>query len=259
MCRHLAYLGRPAGIGTLLVEPPYGLLRQSWAPRRQRNGVVNADGFGVGWYAEGDPAPVRHRSDRPMWTDTSFAELARVVRARALLAAVRSATPGLPYSVGAAAPFAAGRYLFSHNGVLPGWPDRAVALAAAVPLVDLLRAFSEEAATDSALLWALVRHRLAAGATPADAVAGTVRLAAAAPAGGRLNLLLTDGEQIVASTYGDTLSWRVDERGAVVASEPYDDEPGWVDVPDRSLLVATPDGVTVTSLTLDDEIPPEAL
>jgi glutamine amidotransferase len=59
----------------------------------------------------------------------------------------------------------------------------------------------------------------------------------------------------VATAFGDTLSWRADERGVVVASEPYDDAPGWVDVPDRSLLVATPDGVTISPLPLD--VPPE--
>jgi len=37
--------------------PPHGLYRQAWAPRRQRYGTVNADGFGVGWYAPGDPDP----------------------------------------------------------------------------------------------------------------------------------------------------------------------------------------------------------
>jgi len=93
MCRHLAYLGRPVPLRELLADPPHSLLRQSWAPRRQRHGTVNADGFGVGWYAEGDPIPARYRSDRPMWTDRSFADLARVVRSRAVLAAVRSATP----------------------------------------------------------------------------------------------------------------------------------------------------------------------
>ncbi|MEN3361900.1 MAG: gamma-glutamyl hercynylcysteine S-oxide hydrolase, partial [Mycobacteriales bacterium] len=80
---------------------------------------------------------------------------------------------------------------------------------------------------------------------------------AASTAGGRLNLLLTDGDQIAATAFGDTLCWRADGRGLVVASEPYDDEPGWVDVPDRSLLVATPDGVTATPLPLD--VPPEVL
>ncbi|MER6925139.1 class II glutamine amidotransferase, partial [Streptomyces spiralis] len=48
MCRHLAYVGDEEPIGRLLVEPPHGLYRQSWAPRQQRYGTVNADGFGVG-------------------------------------------------------------------------------------------------------------------------------------------------------------------------------------------------------------------
>jgi glutamine amidotransferase len=256
VCRHLAYLGPPVPIRALVVDPPHSLLRQSWAPRRQQHGTVNADGFGVGWYADGDPIPARYRSDRPMWTDASFADVARVERTGALLGAVRSATPGMPYTVGAAAPFAAGRYLFSHNGVVPGWPRQIALITAGLTLADLARVMSMEAATDSALLWALVQRHLDGGASAPQALAAVVRLAAST-AGGRLNLLLTDGDQIAATAFGDTLCWRADGRGLVVASEPYDDEPGWVDVPDRSLLVATPDGVTATPLPLD--VPPEVL
>ena len=254
MCRHLAYLGPPVPLRAVLVDPPQSLLRQSWAPRRQRHGKVNADGFGVGWYAEDDPIPARYRSDRPMWTDQSFADLARVVRSRAVLGAVRSATPGLPHAVGAAAPFAAGRYLFSHNGVVPGWPQGLAMLTGSPLPALLLRTMTEEAATDSALLWALAQQRLDDGADLPDALGAVVRLAAST-AGGRLNLLATDGARIAATAYGDTLSWRSDDRGVVVASEPFDDEPGWVDVPDRSLLTATPDGVAVTPLPLD--VPPD--
>jgi glutamine amidotransferase len=256
VCRHVAYLGPPVPLRALLVDPPHSLLRQSWAPRRQRHGTVNADGFGVGWYAEDDPIPARYRSDRPMWTDGSFADLARVVRSRAVLGAVRSATPGLPYTVGAAPPFAAGPHLFSHNGVVPGWPERIAVLSAGLSMEALLRTMTDEAATDSALLWALTQQRLDTGAALPEALAAVVRLAAST-VGGRLNLLATDGVQIAATAYGDTLSWRADDRGVVVGSEPLDDEPGWVDVPDRSLLLATPDGVTVSSLPLD--IPPEIL
>jgi glutamine amidotransferase len=64
----------------------------------------------------------------------------------------------------------------------------------------------------------------------------------------RLNLLLTDGTTIAATTWGDTLSWRADHRGVLVASEPSDDDAGWTDVADRSLVLASPDGVTVTDL-----------
>ena len=67
MCRHMAYLGPPASLRDLIIEPPYGLARQAWAPRRQRYGVMNADGFGVGWYADGDPLPARYRRSGPIW------------------------------------------------------------------------------------------------------------------------------------------------------------------------------------------------
>jgi gamma-glutamyl hercynylcysteine S-oxide hydrolase len=220
----------------VLVDPPYGLHRQAWAPRRQRHGTVNADGFGVGWYADGDPLPARYRRAGPLWADESFVDVARVTRTGALLAAVRSATEGTSPDPSAACPYRDGRYLFSHNGAVGGWPASLAEVAAAVPPALLLEM---EARTDSALLWALVRHRLAGGADPAHALAGTVA-DAAARAPGRYNLLLTDGESVAATAYGDTLVYRVGgDRSVVVASEPYDDEPGWVEVPDRSVLVAT--------------------
>ena len=70
MCRHLAYLGPPATIQSLVVDPPCGLARQAWAPRRQRHGTMNADGFGIGWYADGDPVPARYRQAGPIWADS---------------------------------------------------------------------------------------------------------------------------------------------------------------------------------------------
>lgn len=241
MCRHLAYLGPPATLREVLCDPPHGLHRQAWAPRRQRYGTVNADGFGVGWYADGDPEPARYRQAGPMWADPSFADVARVTRTRALLAAVRSATEGTAPDAAAAAPYRHGGYLFSHNGAVDGWPASIVDLAGDLPpalLLDL------ESRTDSALLWALVRHRLAAGDPPADALAATVSRAAART-GGRYNLLLSDGACIAATAYGDTLCYRVADDAVVVASEASDDGPGWVDVPDRHVLVARPGHVSV--------------
>jgi glutamine amidotransferase len=252
MCRHLAYVGRPRALRELLSDPPHSLLRQSWAPRDQKHGTVNADGFGVGWYADGDPVPARYRRDTPMWTDRSFLDVARVVRSAAVLAAVRSATPGMAQGEAAVAPFSSGRYLFSHNGVVAGWPRTISRLTAGIDEPELM---AMEAVSDSALLWLVVHQRLERGERMPEALGNTVRLAAST-AGGRLNLLLTDGRSIAATTWGDTLVWRADADGVVVASEPYDDEPGWVPVPDRSLLVATPDGVDSTPLPLD--VPPEA-
>lgn len=247
MCRHVAYVGEPLTLGAILAEPPHGLVRQSWNPRRQRYGTVNADGFGVGWYADGDPVPARYRRAGPIWADPSFTDLARVVRTGALLAAVRDAT--LPGADGeaAAAPFAAGPWLFSHNGAAPGWPDSLAATAAELPAVELL---SLAARTDSALVWALVLHRLRAGDEAGRALADVVRAVAAAAPGARLNLLLTDGRTIHATAWGDTL-WYLPGpagRGTVVASEPYDDDPAWREAPDRTLLTATRTDVLLSPL-----------
>ena len=251
MCRHLAYVGMRATLRTLLIDPPHGLYRQAWAPRRQRFGTVNADGFGVGWYAPDDPAPARYRRPVPIWGDESFADIARVTRTGALLAAVRCATEGTDLGPAAVAPFTSGPWLFSHNGKVEGWPDSVTGLAATLPARALL---GLEARVDSALLWALVRHRLELGVdpmTPAQALADTVLALRAAGVTGRFNFLLTDGRVIAATAAGDTLWYRSGPAGSfvVIASEPGDDEPGWTEVPDDCVVDATPRQVSVAELT----------
>jgi gamma-glutamyl hercynylcysteine S-oxide hydrolase len=242
MCRHLAYLGPPATLRTLLLDPPHGLGTQAWAPRHQAHGIMNVDGFGVGWYADGDPVPARYRRAGPIWADPGFADLARVTRSGAVLAAVRSATAGTEPAAAAAAPYSSGRWLFSHNGMIEGWPAATEPLAATLPAADLL---ALEARCDSALAWALVAHRLRAGAGPADALTGTIAALAEHRIGGRFNFLLTDGTMIAATAAGDSLCYRLGGGTVLVASEPADDEPGWTIVPDRSVLTASPEGVQV--------------
>ena len=248
MCRHLAYLGPPVTVQTLVLGPPCGLARQAWAPRRQRHGTMNVDGFGIGWYADGDPVPARYRRAGPIWADPCFADLARVTRTRALLAAVRSATDGTDSGAAAAAPYASGRWLFSHNGRLDGWPAATVCLAASLPAGDLL---ALEARCDSALAWALVAGRLKAGEPAGQALAGVIADLGRHGITGRFNFLLTDGAAISATAAGDTLCYRAggpEGPAVVVASEPGDDEPGWTEVPDNSVLTATAHAVEVRPL-----------
>ena len=247
MCRHLAYLGPRVSLRSVLIDPPHGLYRQSWAARRQRFGTVNADGFGVGWYADGDPRPARYRRAVPIWADESFGDVARVTRSGAVLAAVRSATDGTGYGQESVAPFAADGWLFSHNGRVDGWPASTAAAAATLPATALL---DLDARVDSALLWALVLHRLRLGMTATDALCDTVAVLSSAGVTGRFNMLMTDGREIAASCSGDTLCYRMTDGAIVVASEPGDDEPGWNDVPDGSVLTASAAGVTVSPLTV---------
>jgi gamma-glutamyl hercynylcysteine S-oxide hydrolase len=249
MCRHLAYLGPPIRLGELLADPPHSLVVQSWAPRRQTHGLMNVDGFGVGWYVDGDEVPGRHRGAGPVWSDQTFADLGRVIRAGSFLAAVRSATAAMPPGTAAAAPFRSGPWLFSHNGALGGWPHDAAELALSLPARRLL---TLDASSDAALLWALTLDRLERG-EPMGAALAAVVAAAAKACGGRINLLMTDGTSIAATALGASLCWRrLPTGGLVVASEPYDDDPGWRDVPENSLVLAgaaAPDGdLSITHL-----------
>lgn len=258
MCRHVAYLGPPVPLSDLLYRPPHSLARQSWAPRDMRGGgTINADGFGVGWFpspagsgerarpgssdagaGDGDGAgrAVRYRRDCPLWADAELPDLAANTRSGAILAAVRSATEGMPVVSTAAAPFTDGRWLFSHNGVVAGWPDSVTGVAARLPVRDLI---TLPAPTDASLLWALVRARLAGGAAPAEALSETVTEVAGAAPGSRLNLLLVNAVTAVATAYGHALSVRVGRRTTVLSSEPLDTDPDWQPVPDGHIVVAT--------------------
>ncbi|GGN89224.1 gamma-glutamyl-hercynylcysteine sulfoxide hydrolase [Actinoplanes lobatus] len=244
MCRHLGYLGPPVPLSSLLLDPPHALVTQAWAPRDMRGGgTINADGFGVGWWPPGAAEPVRYRSAMPIWTDAALPSLAAATRSGAVLAAVRSATVGLPVVETAAAPFTDGRWLFSHNGVVRGWPSAVAGLAGELPVEDLL---TMDAPTDSATLWALLRARLRAGEPAPKAVAALVVDVAAAAPGSRLNLLLTDGTQLIATAHGHALSVHAGRGSVLIGSEPLDASPAWQPVPDGHLVVATATALEMT-------------
>ncbi len=110
----------------------------------------------------------------------------------------RSATrPCRADTEAAAVPFTAGTWLFGHNGAVTGWPGSLATLAGALPPKDLL---SLGARNDSAPAWALVVNRLRGVTWRRQALTGTVR----GSAGSRLNLLLTGGDTITATTWGDS-------------------------------------------------------
>ena len=176
------------------------------------------------------PLPARWRAARPLWGDASFASVAPHVTSRAILAAVRSATVGMPIDE-------------TRDRAVHPRPLAALAQRPARPRLLPDSAWrGAESVCDSAVLasWLLE----APGRAWTNAYASSARRIPAA----RLNVLAGDGDRILATTWGDTLSVLVGPDGVVVASEPYDDDPGWRDIPDRSLLTATPDGVAVTDL-----------
>jgi len=249
MCRLVAYLGADeTTLSSLVLEPKHSLLVQSYAPREMMSGVVNADGFGVGWYApwSGDE-PAVYRSVSPLWADRSFAGMAGKIRSSAVFAAVRSATPGLPAEESGVPPFASARFAFMHNGAIEGFRHG--------PMRRLRDSLGDEAyegllgVTDSETVFAITLDRLREGAGLGEALEEAVRRVSevCADLGRRatLNLALTDGRGIALvrhSTDGPGNSLYLLEGGerfpggVAVASEKLDGDEGWRPVPDRHLL-----------------------
>jgi glutamine amidotransferase len=252
MCRLVAYTGPPRTLASLLCEPEHALVHQSYAPRRQTHGRINADGFGAGWYApDVRSEPARYRTTTPMWADRSFASIAGVVRSSVIVGAVRNATIGLPVDESCTPPYTSGPWLFAHNGKVDGFSP----VEGAVAKVALRRQLSDErtagieGATDSEVVFALVLDRIDAGTTPQDALTAAVLDVAEVAPTSRLNLILTDGNAVLATAYGDTLFTLSADDSVVVASEPFDDDDRWQAVPDRSLVVACPDSLTIGALS----------
>ncbi len=240
MCRHLAYLGAPRSLQELVMDPPHSLYEQSWAPRRQRHGTVNVDGFGAGWYVD-RVAPVRYRRAQPIWTDASFASLAPTISTGCAVAAVRSATAGTSADEAAAAPFTHDRWLFSHNGRLHDWATARKALGTQVADVPDTRV-----GVDSALLFGLALARWQAGASLPAGLAGAAR-DVLAHGGGRLTMLAADGESVAAVVVGEPVHVLGAADGTAIASEPHDDGP-WREVADGTTVHLTRHGLTETSL-----------
>ncbi len=226
MCRHLGWLGEPRSVASLVMDPPSGLLVQSYAPRLQKHGLMNADGWGVGFFDDG--VARRWRSAAPLWGDTSFASVAPALHSGCVVAAVRSASAGMPIESSASAPFTDGHWLLSHNGLV----DRAV----------LPTSSTAESTNDSALLAALIFER------GLEALGDTIAEVAAADPNARLNILAGNGSQLRATTWGDTLFVLRRDAGVILASEPFDDDPDWQELPDRQLVTVDESGVELIGL-----------
>jgi glutamine amidotransferase len=169
----------------------------------------------------------------PMWLQPGLAGAFVGVHAHALVAAARLASPGLPIDVANNAPFVSGHWSFSLNGQIENFTNG---------IGDTLRAGLSarrhdgiEGAADSEVLFAMTLDRLDAGAPLAAALVDAIH-AVEAVTSGRLNCVLNDGHRVVATAVGNSLFARTNW----ISSEPIDDHPEWVRIPDRSVVSLAP-------------------
>ncbi len=252
MCRHLAYLGPPITLRSLILDPPHNLIEQAMAPQELVYARVNADGFGFGWFGAGGMARHYRRAD-PLWQDPNLQDLASDMTQPLWIAAIRSATPGFGGDSVNAQPFARDGLLYSHNGLISRFrPD--VRRQIQNILSHEIEA-SIEGTTDSEHLFALVRQYLAddENATLEGALGeafSTIEAWLGADTA-LLNVILSDGRRIIASRHAinapcPSLYYTTDdetfpEDSVVVASEPLTDRERWRPVPSGHLLILDPD------------------
>jgi predicted glutamine amidotransferase len=149
MCRWLAYSGSPIKLEELLVKRDRSLIDQS-LHARQGATTTNGDGFGVGWYEDGEEPRV-YRSTHPAWNDRNLRELAAGISSPLFFAHIRAST-GTAIQETNTHPFRHGRWLWMHNGLVRDFHRvrRELALA-----VDESLFASIEGTTDSEVMFYL--------------------------------------------------------------------------------------------------------
>ncbi len=118
MCRWIAYRGETISLEHYVTAPAHSLVVQS-LKALESTASTNGDGFGMGWYGE-HPEPGLYREVRPAWSDENLRYLCRHIRSHLYFAHVRAST-GTPITRPNCHPFACGRWMFMHNGLIGNW------------------------------------------------------------------------------------------------------------------------------------------
>lgn len=240
MCRWLAYYGSPVRLEDLLVKPQHSLIDQSLHSRLGAT-TTNGDGFGVGWYGDGDTPGVFH-STEPAWNDRNLKELSRHLVSPLVFAHIRASTGGAIQQTNCH-PFRHGTWLWMHNGLIRDFAKVKRDLAFAVdPSL-----FAEiEGSTDTEMFFYLA---LTFGLQD-DPIGGVERAVGFIEATGRrhgvqhpiqMTVATTDGAKVWAFRYSSEGSSRTLFYSTTVTTlrELYPDNPMLVGMSEESRLIVS--------------------
>ncbi|MEN9217205.1 MAG: ergothioneine biosynthesis protein EgtC [Gloeomargarita sp. HHBFW_bins_162] len=248
MCRLVAYLGQPLPLKRLILEPSHSLLVQSYAPREMTAGLLNGDGFGLGWYDRRlRPQPFTYKNILPIWNDLNLPGLCEYITSGCLLGYVRSATPGLAVDYSNCQPFVQHHLSAVHNGRVENFRNTLYRpLRSQLTDEDYL---TIQGLTDSEHLFAWILHHYKLTGDLAQAVYDSFMslLDLVPDLDVTFNFILSDGQRLIASrlAHGGTapslyyLINHPDYPGVVIASEPLFRDERWVACPEGAVLVVT--------------------
>ena len=246
MCRLAAYLGPSILLDQFLLQPPHNLIKQSWAPEEMEEAVLNADGFGIGWYID-ESHPGTYLNTQPAWADINLPSLSLSISSSLWLANVRSATPGQMTGLANTQPFTSGNLIYMHNGYINNF-NMGVRQRFHEYLSPEIQA-GIKGNTDSEYLFALFRHHLQKNTQEitclfkitmeslVDILKGETAL---------LNVIISDGKSIYALRHAidkkcPSLYYTNNDKhfynASVIASERMTTDKNWQPVPEHSLVI----------------------
>jgi predicted glutamine amidotransferase len=261
MCRWIAYSGPSIYLDELMVRPENSLIEQSKDANKAKS-AINADGFGIGWYAS-QPQPGLFRDVYPAWNDENLLNVCQQIRSHLFFGHVRAST-GSAINRSNCHPFRHENLLFMHNGQIGGFEKIRRELAMSVQPEFYSRL---QGTTDSELLFFLaVGNGLKDD--PEQALAKTVSDVLEIMAANkiteplRLTTAVSDGDNIYAVRFATdahppSLFYGTDTRIAksdsdcLILSEPLDEvASSWAKVPPSSFLTARDGHVEVRAFNI---------
>ncbi len=266
MCRLLGYLGSTIQLDKLLYQPEHSLIVQSHQPQEMTAGLVNVDGFGVGWYhPQKSTNPYTYKNILPIGSDINLPQLSRYIESNCVLAYVRSATPPLAVDLTNCQPFTNKGISFIHNGFINKFRETLYR-----PLRNCLDDYSYQlihGTTDSEHIFALIVNelnlspQLSLAEVLKNALTKLTALATTYHVYFSANVILSNGQELVASRYANryptpTLYFLKDHsvypQGVIIASEPLF-QAEWSVVPESNILTVGQD-LTVNLISLSSEL-----
>ncbi|MDJ0568316.1 MAG: ergothioneine biosynthesis protein EgtC [Pleurocapsa sp. MO_192.B19] len=249
MCRLLGYLGSSIQLDRILIKPEHSLIVQSYQPREMTAGLLNADGFGIGWYhPEEQNPPYIYRNVLPIWNDANLPQIGRYIQSNCFLGYVRSATSNLSVDIINCQPFAQQNLLFVHNGYIDDFRKTLYR-----PIRNNLSDFAYqriEGTTDSEHIFALIVNelensdRLSLQQALSNTIIHLAKLSQPDEINFSANIVLSNGKELAACRYSNreespTLYYIKDNslysEAVIVASEPMF-EGNWISCPEKSII-----------------------
>lgn len=247
MCRLAAYLGPSILLRQFLLDPPHSLVRQSWAPREMSEAVLNADGYGLGWYPANN-SPATYLGTQPAWSDMNLAGLADSINSHIWLGYVRSATEGQITSLANTQPFRFDQILYTHNGFVRDFSPAFKTRCYEKLTPEILAGINGN--TDSEFLFAVIRQKLVE--MPDNGIQACLLESLAlieniiGEGSALLNFIITDGESLYAVRHAinaDCPTLYINQAepgypgGNLIASECLTPDNNWQTVPPHHLVV----------------------